>query len=255
MDETTRKLGVIGTIVVVGAAILLAMQHLSQAKLRAENDALRQQLEQSAQLAAENQRLSNLVAQAKSRRSLSDDHFSELLKLRGEVGRLREQVKEVEALREATRRAAVALAAGQKPAGADPTPEPPSADFWPRDSWQFQGYATPEAALQSQFYAIREGDLKTFMAYTTGQILEQMEKDIQGKSEAQIAEKMTGETKDLRSVRILKRQTLPDGTVSLTAAFDEGTQTHESSMILTKVGNDWKITDTRAFDPKAVYGN
>jgi len=44
-------------------------------------------------------------------------------------------------------------------------------DFWPRDSWQFQGYATPDAALQSQFYAARQGDLRTFMSYTMGEIL------------------------------------------------------------------------------------
>jgi len=241
MNAKKLILWVIGAMVVAGAATLFLMQRQAEGELRAQNQALRQQLDQWSQLSADNERLSNLVAQAKSRPGLSQDQLSELLKLRGEVGRLRQQAKEVEVLREANRQAAAALAASQKPSAASTAPEPASADFWPRDSWQFLGYATPDAALQSQFYAARQGDMKTFMAYTTGEILEKMQKDLEGKSGAEMLEKMNREMKNLKSVRILKRQTLPDGTVSLTAAFEEAERTHESSLILKQVGNDWKI--------------
>jgi len=227
--------------VVAGAATLFVMQRQAEGELRAQNQALRQQLEQSSQLAAENERLSNLVAQAAATQRLPDSQLSELLKLRGEVGRLRQQAKEVEALREANRQATAALAAGQNTLGASTAPEPASTDFWPRDSWQFLGYATPDAALQSQFYAARQGDLKTFMSYTTGEILERMQKDMEGKSEAEMIAKLNREMQNLKSVRILNRQTLPDGTVLLTASFDAGTRMQESGLILKKVGNDWKI--------------
>jgi predicted MPP superfamily phosphohydrolase len=59
----------------------LTVQHQSSAKLREENRALRQQLEQSAELMAANQRLSNLVAQASGRQPMADEQFRELLRL------------------------------------------------------------------------------------------------------------------------------------------------------------------------------
>jgi hypothetical protein len=241
MNASRLILGMIGAMVVAGGAALFVRQRHMEGELRAQNQALREQLEQSAQLATENGRLSNLVAQAAAAQRLPDSQLSELLKLRGEVGRLRQQAKEVEALREANRQATAAVAASQKASGTNTASEPASADFWPRDSWQFLGYATPDAALQSQFYAARQGDLKTFMSYTTGEILEAMQKDMEGKSEAEMLDKMNREMKNLKSVRILKRQTLPDGTVALTAFFEDGDHTHESSLILKKVGNEWKI--------------
>jgi hypothetical protein len=71
-------------------------------------------------LVAENERRSNLVAQANQPSSqpngpapaqpLPDERLQELLRLRGEVGVLRQQAKELETLREDTRQARAALA-------------------------------------------------------------------------------------------------------------------------------------------------
>jgi len=79
----------------------LVIQHCAQVKLHAENESLRLQAERSAQLRAENNRLSNLVVQEKS--ALSDDQFRELLKLRGEVAMLRKQTNAIQKLREENR--------------------------------------------------------------------------------------------------------------------------------------------------------
>src|SRR5215469_3567764 len=77
---------------------LLLMQDQAQSKLRQENEALKQQVQRVDQLTAENERLSNEVAQAKT--SVSKGQMDELLKLRGEVGTLRQQAEQGERLRE-----------------------------------------------------------------------------------------------------------------------------------------------------------
>jgi RNA polymerase sigma factor (sigma-70 family) len=86
---TKIKLGLISAIVVVGVATPLWIQRQSEFKLHEENQSLRLQLERLAQTAADNERLSNLLVQAKSS---APEQFSELLRLRGEVGGLKREL-------------------------------------------------------------------------------------------------------------------------------------------------------------------
>ena len=92
---TKLTLGTISVIAVACLTVRLVIQTQSQARLREENQALRQQTSQLAQLAAENERLSNPVVQAKSAESLPREQMSELLRLRDEATRLRGQLQEV----------------------------------------------------------------------------------------------------------------------------------------------------------------
>src|SRR5688572_12175349 len=82
------KVGIAAALV-VAVAIPVAMGVREHNKLRAENEALRAQAAQVDQLTAENARLASLAAQAKPATAPSNDPSRELLKLRGEVGRLR----------------------------------------------------------------------------------------------------------------------------------------------------------------------
>src|SRR5208282_4148506 len=99
MTATKIKLG-ISAIIVAGAATAFVIQHQSQEKLRAENEALTQQL---AQMQTDNESLSNRLAVTGGSKKLPDDQFNELLKLRGEVGVLRRQVDEAGKLGEENR--------------------------------------------------------------------------------------------------------------------------------------------------------
>ena len=78
-------------VVLFGVTIWLADEHQARLRLGQENVALRQQLGRLAGLVAENERLSNILAQAKSPQSLPDERLKELLRLRGEAGVLRER--------------------------------------------------------------------------------------------------------------------------------------------------------------------
>jgi len=86
---------------VAGLAAWLAFEHQARLGLGEEHEALAQQADQMAGIIAENERMSNLVAQANSPQSLPDDQSLELLRLRGEAGLLRRQTRELEAVRKA----------------------------------------------------------------------------------------------------------------------------------------------------------
>jgi RNA polymerase sigma factor (sigma-70 family) len=108
MTMTKLKIGVISAIAVAGLATPTVIQHQTQSKLREENQSLRQQIDRLAQLKTENERLSNLLAQANGSQ-LSKDQVSELMKLRGEVGLLRRQTNELGKLREENQRLQAAM--------------------------------------------------------------------------------------------------------------------------------------------------
>jgi RNA polymerase sigma factor (sigma-70 family) len=97
MAMSKLKVGLISAVVVAGVATPLVIQNHTQAKLRAENQDLRQQntqlAEQMTPLVTENARLSNLIAQTTGGRPVQESQSNELLKLRGEVARLRQDAR------------------------------------------------------------------------------------------------------------------------------------------------------------------
>jgi hypothetical protein len=95
MTMTKLQTGIIGAIV-LAAAIPLVVQHRHQVQLSVENAALRQEAAEVESLRAENHRLSNMVALARKPASpASDEQHREIMKLRGEVGVLRQQAAQM----------------------------------------------------------------------------------------------------------------------------------------------------------------
>jgi len=78
-------LSVLCAIAALAVSIWVAVGYQTRLQLEEENQGLRQQVDQMAELVAENERLSNLVAQASQSRPLSEDQMRELLRLRGEI--------------------------------------------------------------------------------------------------------------------------------------------------------------------------
>jgi len=212
---TKLKAGIIAAIVVAGVATPLVIQHQAQVKLAEKDSLLRQQSEQLAQLVSESQRLSNLLAQASPSRSLPSDQLMELLRLRSEVGALRQQA-----------RAGTAVATAA------------SADYWPRDSWNFVGYVSPAAALQSYFWAASKGDVESFRATITGDAQKSMELQPESIAQAFVSAQVAG----LKSVRVLHREVQADDTVVLTTAFEKETGNEVRSLLMKKVGTEWKFS-------------
>jgi len=100
MSMTKIQLG-LGAIVVGGLVATVAVQQQSASKMGGEIQALHVQL---AGLAADNESLSNRLAQVRAPSPLAGDQFRELLRLRGEVGRLRDKTNLVGKLQQENRR-------------------------------------------------------------------------------------------------------------------------------------------------------
>jgi RNA polymerase sigma factor (sigma-70 family) len=95
MALTKLQTGIVGAIVVAGLVTPLAIQRQAQAKLRDQNEALSRQAEQLANLQGENGRLSNLLALGEGPQRPTNEQFNEVLRLRGEIGRLQKTVQEL----------------------------------------------------------------------------------------------------------------------------------------------------------------
>lgn len=96
MTATKLKLA-ISALVVAGATTAFVIQHQAEEKLRMDNAALTQHL---AQLQNDNESLSKQLIDAGDSKKISDNQFNELLKLRGEVGLLRQQTNQITKLRQ-----------------------------------------------------------------------------------------------------------------------------------------------------------
>jgi RNA polymerase sigma factor (sigma-70 family) len=93
LSMTKLKVGVWSVVALASVATPWVMQYRATVEARQENQELRQQLSQLASMAHENQRLSNSLVSTTAP-TLPSKELSELLRLRGEVSRLRDAERE-----------------------------------------------------------------------------------------------------------------------------------------------------------------
>ena len=226
---------------VSGLAIWLAVEHQSRQRLVEEHLALEAQLSRMAELSAENERLSNLFSQASAPQSLSDAESLELLRLRGEVAVLRPQIVGLESVRKENHQVRFALENYLKNPNSNAATALATPDYWPRDSWKFTGYATPDAALQSVLWAANNGDLKTLVASTTGEIQKMVAADLDNKSADEASIKAMDEVFNIKSIHVLNREFQDADTAVLTTEIEGRTETTTEKMVLIRTGNEWKL--------------
>ncbi len=206
-------------------------------QLRADNASLRADQEEADRLAADNAELTTLRASPVEPLSAADR--SELLRLRNEVRRLRDQRGELDKLRTANQRAAEELKAGKF------TPrrlvDEPGAV--PRDKWVPAGFATPEAAVQSFFAAVVSGDPNQFLACGTPKFAEMMKKEMakdpdKFRQEFQLE---LGKLAAASAFRIVEMRSKDDGTMEAKIQFTINGEA--MPLPLRQIGNEWKMGD------------
>jgi len=157
------KLTVISVIVAAVVATPLITQYQALAKLRGENAALRQKADENDQLTAENQRLSQELAEAKTSTRLAGDRLSELMRLRREI-ELRGQKHDSAQGRNPPATASNSSSTPGDSSAVASRPETqlqrvldaPTVPLVPASSWTNAGTATPEAAWQTFRWALKK---------------------------------------------------------------------------------------------------
>jgi len=166
MNSIGARFSVVVAIMAASAAAPLLVQHYARVQWREREALLRQQSEQFAELSAKNKRLSKLVAQTNSS-ALSSDQLSELMKLRGEIGRLRQDANEVARLEAANQQLLVASKGSEAQAGpALPDPQTVVA-YWPKAQLTSAGYADPTSGLRTALWAMSRNDPNALAASVT----------------------------------------------------------------------------------------
>jgi hypothetical protein len=218
-------------------AIWTASAHRQRLALQQEHRALARELEQLNATVERNKNSAQLEMRSESHWA-SDEDSRDVLRLRGELAVLRQQVGDLDKVQEENRQEhATAGRASQKLTNSQPA----TADYWPRDSWAFAGFATPADALQSSLWAANNGDLKMLAASVTGDMQKMLSGVLGGKSETQAAIEAVDEVSKFKSVRIIRREMVSADTALLTVAFEDRTETHTDKMLMKLVDNAWKI--------------
>jgi RNA polymerase sigma factor (sigma-70 family) len=116
--------------------------------------------------------------------------------------------------------------------------------------FKFAGYATPEASIQTMVWALSTGDVEKFLACLEPLEAERFKnRQIAGKSKDQIQREAMALAKALMKYRITEKKTVSDDEVHVrisAPASDEGLPTGTATIILKRIGEEWKRAGTSA---------
>jgi hypothetical protein len=229
---------VLGIILIIGLAAGLVFQTVRLSDLTARNRELGREVAELQNRVATPEPTAKAVPEP----GTADQDNTELLRLRNQAAQLRTVTNELAQLK-----AQVAQASAEnqrlRSAPAAVTTTPPTGQSqgaaYPRESWAFAGYATPENALQSAVFAMSQGDYKTFAASMTPEEAARLQQKWADKTPEQIAEEGRRETANITGFRVLeKRDVSPEQTVlTIYAGGEEKVQ----QVVMQKVGEEWKM--------------
>ncbi len=224
------------SIVLAVAALCIAapfwVRHGARVQLNAAENTLREQAANIARLSVDKSPPFQNPAP-----SLSTDQLKELLRLRDEVGRLRDSVAEAKNLR----------AALQNAGPTTPAEAPCGPYYWPVDQLANAGRATPESTLKTWLWALKSGDLKTVISCMGPEMRAAIEdeerndansaQDLEKKFKEKEAE-MFSQTSGFRLVD--EKADSPDEMTILLSYEGQGVA---QKFHLKKAGPDWTVLD------------
>jgi small-conductance mechanosensitive channel len=233
---------IVYTLLIIILAAVAAINWRKAGLFQADNESLRARVEAlENETTASTQSAESLKAATEKMRIQTSD----LLKLRNEVTQLRTIAKNVETLTaENQRLRAQAQQLAAAPASASP-PSPVEAaglagrEQFPRESWSFAGYGSPEAALVSAIWAMREGDPKTYLESLAPDEQERIAQGWLDKSEAEIAAKHKSDVATISGMRVLERQNVGANEVMMNVLIEGPNRIERVRM--NQIGQEWKF--------------
>jgi len=206
-------LKVIGVGFLAVALVALVFQRNAISRVRQENESLRQQNEEGARLASENGGIPQLRVENQEVEALKAAH-QDLLKLRNEVRQLRDHFPQVAKLRQENQRieSEIKMLSEGKPLRLAQM-----VDYVAKETWSNAGFTTPEAALQTFFWAIREGQFNRIPECFSPQTRQKLELGFVQASEEEKKKSLEGFT-NMGGYRVAETEQAPQGNEYVTAA-------------------------------------
>jgi len=230
---TRLQIGILSAVFLAGGTACWVAEHSARTRLLQKNESIRQQADQLAQLAAENERLSNSLAAGKLPSSLSAAELHELLRLRNQVGQLDRTRREADELRAINQQLVVGLANSGTNQG-----------YWAGEQLVFSGFADPESAMKSTLAAWISGDPVAFLASCVPAARADLEKVRQATSEPEFAARtkvMAGLYRPAtEGVRVLGKKTLSQDEAVLDLYFEGDGKSRE--FLMKRIEDEWKVT-------------
>ena len=120
----------------------------------------------------------------------------------------------------------------------NPPPVMPRQVDYPKTSWAFAGYASPEAALQTYFWAINKQDAKNFKASMTTSALQDS-----GESIDQFFKESVPALKKISGYRIMGIEAIAADEIVFKIATEGGAAQDgdNDEMTIKKIGAEWKV--------------
>ena len=134
------------------------------------------------------------------------------------------------------RRLRAQLSAARSSMTSNAPPDVPASDIYPRDSWKFAGFDTPESAVESVTWAISQGDEDSYFDSLAPDLQDEMESELADGSFADVGPL---EMKGATGFRIVDRETVSEDRQIITIYVDG--QPEETSLPLIKTPDGWKI--------------
>lgn len=230
-----RPSGLTSTVIGMALLVLIGTGYYVHLRSLQKQAVFHDEAQQNAlHLAADNKRLSELLALGQDEKKLSADQLRDLMRLRAEVTALRDRLNQSPPSTPAPTNAL---------SESSPTNTVPIA--LARDSWSFSGYATPETAYESVFWAMSTGNVNTFLQALTPDGRRFINSQFQGKTPEEIAAALADEIKGIDVLRLdRKRQDENGVTFMLSAKQEEKAQQtgrDETVMTFQKIGSEWKL--------------
>lgn len=217
------------------AAALAALAGAGIYEMR-EASTLRSKLEQQAPLAQQVQALererdaaSQRVAALRKQVDAMSQNNLELVRLRGETGMLRMQTNRLA-------KQLQGIAESSKASSNEPT-------SFPRNTWTFAGFDSPEATLQSYMWAKSRGDVETAFATATPELKEAIKDHyFKGKTDAEIAAMLSDGAKEQAGFKIMNKLMAAEDQVVFQVHIDGAQEQSYALLTMKKIDGQWKVS-------------
>jgi RNA polymerase sigma factor (sigma-70 family) len=117
------------------------------------------------------------------------------------------------------------------------------ATYSPRNSWTDAGFATPEATINSLFWAESKGDINAVLAITTPEMRQDLEdKYFNNKTDQERSAILLETVKNVTGIKVQKKTVLPDGQVAFQLHLEGYAEKSYLVVTMRKIGDEWKVS-------------